>query len=449
MKDPKLCLIGAGSTIFMKNIVGDILHLPAFKNCEIALYDIAQERLDDSTLVAQKLSATLNVTPKIVATMDRKEALSGADFVVTMFQVGGFKPSTVVDFDIPKKYGLRQTIADTLGIGGIMRAVRTIPVFLDIAEDMREMCPNATMLNYVNPMAMISWAMTRIAPDIKYVGLCHSVQGTINELCHDLDIDTESVRYVCGGINHMAFYFNIEQRMGDGSYTSLYPKLLAGYESGEYPKPNPWNPRCLNKVRYEMLKRLGYFVTESSEHFAEYTPWFIKQGREDLLEKFSIPLDEYPKRCVEQIAGWHKQAEKYRHAETIEVKQSKEYASKIVNSIWTGEPSVIYGNVRNEGLIDNLPQDCAVEVPILVDENGIQPVRIGCIPAHLAALIRTNVGVQEMVVEAFSTQNRDHLYYAAMLDPHTAAELDLDQIWDLVDELIATHGDYIPSYFRN
>ncbi len=448
MKPAKICIIGAGSTVFAKNIIGDVLHRKTFKKCSISLFDIDASRLEESALVVTKLARTLKAEPTIVQTTDRKQALQNADFVITMFQVGGYEPSTMIDFEIPKSYGLRQTIADTLGVGGIMRALRSIPVFLDIAKDMGECCPDATMLNYVNPMAMISWAMTKFAPQIKYVGLCHSVQGTAIELAHDMGIDPKNLRYTAAGINHMAFYLNIEAKGEDGIYRDVYPNLMRGYASGEYPKDNIHNPRCPNLVRYEMMKRLGYFVTESSEHFAEYTSWFIKEGRDDLIEKFSIPLDEYPVRCVEQIANWKGEVAAYRVADTIEVQESQEYASSILNSIWTGEPSVIYGNVANNGLIDNLPRGCSVEVPCLVDANGISPIKIGELPAQLAALIQTNVNVQSMVVEAFDKQSRDHVYHAAMLDPHTGAELDLDQIWSLVDELIDAHGEYMPSFLK-
>lgn len=449
MKQPKICVIGAGSTVFAKNILGDTLHLPAFKQCHIALHDIDETRLDESTLVVTKLAATLGATPTITSTQDRQEALQGANFVITMFQIGGYEPATVMDFEIPKSYGLRQTIADTLGVGGIMRALRTIPVFLDIADDMRHLCPNATLLNYVNPMAMISWAMQRMAPDIKYVGLCHSVQGTAEELAHDLDISVDNMRYTAAGINHVAFMLNLEVKDDKGQWQDVYPMLREAYQSGKAPKPSQHNERCENKIRYEMMMRLGYFVTESSEHFAEYTPWFIKDGRDDLLNTYKVPLDEYPKRCIEQIATWKDEAEAYRQADKIEVKQSHEYASKILNSIWTGEPSVIYGNVANNGLIDNLPEGCAVEVPCLIDANGIQPVKIGRLPEHLAALIRTNVNVQALVVESIATENREHVYHAAMLDPHTGAELDIDQIWALCDELISAHHAYMPAYLRN
>jgi alpha-galactosidase len=447
-RNPKITFIGAGSTVFMKNIIGDVLHRPALRGATVALMDIDAERLAESEIVAGKLARTLNAPAKIETYTNQRKALEGADFVVVAFQIGGYEPATVIDFDIPKKFGLRQTIADTLGIGGIMRGLRTVPHLWKICEDMSEVCPNAIMLQYVNPMAINTWAISAKYPNIKQVGLCHSVQGTAFELARDLDMPLEKIRYRAAGINHMAFYLNFEERMDDGSFRSLYPDLLAGYRDGRFPKPSHWNPRCPNKVRYEMLTRLGYFVTESSEHFAEYTPYFIKEGREDLIEKFGIPLDEYPKRCVEQIARWKKQSDAYKSAENIEVEESHEYASSIINSVWTGEPSVIYGNVRNNGCITSLPDDCAAEVPCLVDENGIQPTFIGDLPKQLTALIRTNLNVQELTVEAMISENREHIYHAAMMDPHTAAELDLDQIWAMTDELIAAHGSMLPQWTR-
>ena len=304
------------------------------------------------------------------------------------------------------------------------------------------------MLQYVNPMAINTWAIAEKYPTIKQVGLCHSVQGTAMELARDLDVPYDEIRYRSAGINHMAFYLKFEHRQPDGSYRDLYPDLLKGYREGRFPKPNHSNPRCPNKVRYEMLTRLGYFVTESSEHFAEYTPYFIKEGRADLIEKFGIPLDEYPKRCVEQIARWKATSDDYRKANTIEVKESKEYASAIMNSVWTGEPSVIYGNVRNNGVITSLPNNAAVEVPCLVDSSGIQPTYVGDLPPQLTALIRTNINVQELTVAALVTENKEHIYHAAMMDPHTGGELDLDQIWHLVDDLLAAHGDWLPEWAR-
>jgi len=448
MPDPKITFIGAGSSVFMKNIVGDVLHRPALTGARIALMDINEQRLEESAVIAGKLISTLGVPATVETYTNQREALDGADFVVVCFQIGGYDPCTITDFELPKQYGLRQTIADTLGIGGIMRGIRTVPHLWSICEDMLEVCPQAIMLQYVNPMAINTWAIAEKYPTIRQVGLCHSVQGTAWELARDLDIPYEEIRYRAAGINHMAFYLTFEHRQADGSYRDLYPDLVQGYREGRFPKPSHWNPRCPNKVRYEMLTRLGYFVTESSEHFAEYTPYFIKEGREDLIEKFGIPLDEYPQRCVEQISRWKREAETYRTANTIEVKESHEYASSIMNSVWTGEPSVIYGNVQNKGVITSLPSKAAVEVPCLVDASGIQPTYVGELPPQLTALIRTNINVQELTVQALLTENREHIYHAAMMDPHTAAELDLDQIWKLVDDLLAAHGEWLPAWAR-
>ena len=364
------------------------------------------------------------------------------------FQIGGYEPATVTDFEVPKAFGLQQTIADTLGVGGIMRGLRTVPHLWTICADMAEVCPDAILLQYVNPMAINTWAIAAKYPAIRQVGLCHSVQGTAEELARDLDIPVERIRYRSAGINHMAFYLEFQEVRPDGSYRDLYPDLRRGYAEGRFPKPPVSNPRCPNRVRYEVMKHLGYFVTESSEHFAEYVPWFIKRDRPDLIERFGIPLDEYPKRCVEQAGRWAQQAEAYRAADTIEVRASHEYASAIMNAVWTGAPAVIYGNVPNRGLITSLPEGCAVEVPCLVDRNGIQPTRVGWMPPQLAALIRTNVNVQELTVAALVEENLEHVYHAAMLDPHTAAELDLDQIRALVDALLARHGDWLPAWAR-
>jgi len=444
----KIAFIGAGSTVFMKNIIGDILQRPALSDATVALMDINPERLAESEVVVGKIVSTLAVKAKIETHTNQRRALDGADFVIVAFQIGGYEPCTVTDFDLPKKYGLRQTIADTLGIGGIMRGLRTVPHLWKICADMMELCPRAILLQYVNPMAINTWAIAEKFPAIRQVGLCHSVQGTAWELARDLDIPVEDIRYRAAGINHMAFYLNFEHRQPDGSYKNLYPDLVAGYRDGRFPKPSHWNPRCPNKVRYEMLTRLGYFVTESSEHFAEYTPWFIKEGREDLIEKFGIPLDEYPKRCIEQIDRWKSQAEAFRSAEKIELTNSKEYASEIINSVWTGVPSVIYGNQRNNGCITSLPENCAAEVPCLVDSSGIQPTFIGELPVQLTALMRTNINVQELTVAAMVKENREHIYQAAMMDPHTGAELDLDQIWSLTDDLLTAHRDWLPEWAR-
>jgi len=343
----------------------------------------------------------------------------------------------VIDFEVPKKYGVRQTIGDTLGIGGIMRGLRPIPVLLDMCRDIEDLCPDVTFLNYVNPMAIICWAINR-ASKVKTVGLCHSVFLTAEELARGIGVPIEEINYLCAGINHMAFYLRFERKTEDGA-RDLYPRIHQIVEEGQTPS---WN-----RVRYEMLTRLGYFVTESSEHFAEYVPWFIKRDRPDLIERFNIPLDEYPRRCEDQIAGWEALREYLEDPETtLAVERTHEYGSYIIHSLETGIPRVIYGNVPNRGLIDNLPPDCVVEVPCLVDRNGVQPTRIGTLPPHLAALIRTNINVQALTVEAALTQKREYIYHAAMLDPHTGAELDLDQIWSLVDDLIEAHGDWLPTY---
>jgi alpha-galactosidase len=437
LKMPKITFIGAGSTIFAKNLMGDILSFPELAGSTISLHDIDEGRLHTSEMVAHKVAQALDVQPTIEVTTDRRAALDGADYAICMIQVGGYEPATVVDFEIPKKYGLRQTIADTLGVGGIMRGLRTIPVVLEMCRDMEELCPDVTFLNYVNPMAILCWAISR-ASKIKTVGLCHSVQGTAEQLAHNTGVPIEEINYVCAGINHMAFYLRFERKTEHG-VEDLYPRLRQIVAEDRIPS---WN-----HVRYEMLSRLGYFVTESSEHFAEYVPWFIKRDRPDLIKRFDIPLDEYPRRCEAQIAGWE-QMRQYLEAPgtTIAVERTHEYGSYIIHSLETGVPRVIYGNVPNQGLIDNLPPDCVVEVPCLVDKNGVQPIHIGALPPHLAALIQTNVNVQALTVEAALTGKREHIYHAAMLDPHTAAELDLDQIWGLVDDLIEAHGDWLPTY---
>jgi alpha-galactosidase len=444
----KIAFIGAGSTVFMKNLIGDALQMPALAASRISLMDIDRKRLEESELVARKMIASLGVPATVETHMDQRRAIDGADFVIVAFQIGGYKPCTVTDFDLPNRVGLRQTIADTLGIGGIMRGLRTVPHLWKLAEDMAAVCPQAIMLQYVNPMAINTWALGAKFPDIRQVGLCHSVQGTAAELARDLDLPVESLRYRAAGINHMAFYLNFETRQPDGSYRDLYPALHDGYRKGAIPKPSHWNARCPNKVRYEVMTHLGHFVTESSEHFAEYVPWFIKTHRPDLVETFGIPLDEYPTRCEEQIAAWATQAEEYRKSDRITVKPSHEYAATIMNSVVTGTPSVVYGNIPNRGFIPQLPPGAAVEVPVLVDANGLQPTCVNDIPPQLIALMRTNVNVQELTVAALMDENREHVYHAAMLDPHTAAELDLRQIRNLVDDLVAAHGDWMPDWLR-
>jgi alpha-galactosidase len=463
---PKITFIGAGSTVFAKNLLGDILSFPELSRSTISLYDIDRERLKTSEVVAHKVADALGVTPTIEATTDRERALDGADYALNMIQVGGYKPATLTDFEVPKKVGLRQTIADTLGIGGIMRALRTVPVLLDMCRDMERLCPEVLHLNYVNPMAMNCWALNR-ATRIKTVGLCHSVPHTAGELAKDIGVPADEINYLVAGINHVAFYLKFERGGED-----LYPEIRRVLEEGRVPETN--------RVRYEMFRRLGFFVTESSEHFSEYVPWFIKRDRPDLVGRYNIPLDEYLRRCEFQLAGWealrgrledpttefqvkdvHSELNDPNPAPTdgsvrddarmeeqmLTIKRSPEYGSLIIHSCVTGEPRVVYGNVMNEGLIDNLPE-CCVEVPCVVDKNGVQPTRVGTLPPQLAALMQTNINVQALTVEAILTDNKEHLYHAAMFDPHTAAELDLDQIHDLVDDLLEAHGELVPEAFR-
>jgi len=434
----KITFIGAGSTVFAKNLLGDILSFPELADSTISLMDIDPVRLKTTETVAHKMADFFDAKPKIEATLDRRAALDGADYAISMFQVGGYKPSTVIDFEIPKKYGIKQTIADTLGIGGIMRGLRTIPVFLDICKDMEELCPDVMFLQYVNPMAMNTWAINR-ASKIKTVGLCHSVQGTAEVLAEDIGVPYNEINYICAGINHMAFYLKFERNGED-----LYPKIRQVAEAKSYARGYR---ELANHVRYEVFKRTGYFVTESSEHFSEYVPWFIKSSQPDLLEQYEIPIDEYIVRCENQIAEWEADKAALERGELNEsYERSQEYGSLIIHSMETGTPRVVYGNVANHGLIDNLPQGCCVEVPCLVDKSGLQPTHIGMMPPQLAALQQTNINVQALVVEAALTRKREHIYHAAMLDPHTAAELSLDQIWSLVDELITAHGDMLPEY---
>jgi alpha-galactosidase len=444
---PKITLIGAGSTVFAKNLIGDILTFPELQNSHIVLFDINEERLKTSEIVARKICEALNVAPKITVTTDAEKALEGSDYAISMIQVGGYKPSTIVDFEIPKKYGLQQTIGDTLGIGGIMRGLRTIPVLLEYTRIMeRVSSPNILHLNYVNPMAMNCWALAK-ASKVQVVGLCHSVQGTAHELAEDLGIPDEELDYIVAGINHMAFYLKLEHKGVD-----MYPRLREFLERGNLPERalgSEYGWKLANHVRYEVFKHFGHFVTESSEHFSEYVPWFIKPNRPDIIEKFKIPIDEYIRRCEAQIKHWDGLRLRLEDSnEKMVVKRSKEYGSRIIHSRETGEPRVIYGNVRNDNLISSLPNGCCVEVPCLVDKNGIQPTRIGALPPQLAAMMRTNINVQELTVEAALTGNREHVYHAAMMDPHTAAELDLDQIRSLVDDLLEAHGKMMPEALR-
>jgi len=436
----KICLVGAGSTVFAQNILGDVLSTPGLGDVTISLYDIDPERLRTSEIVAKRLAEATSAHGKVTveATLERRQALQGADFVILMMQVGGYKPATVTDFDVPMRYGLRQTIADTLGIGGIFRGLRTIPVLKEICHDMQDVCPDALLMQYVNPMAINCWAIKEIAPEIRNVGLCHSVQHTSGQLAQYLGEDIADIDYLSGGINHVAFFLKFEKRHPDGRREDLYPRLKALQAEGTVPEGD--------RVRFDVLKRLGHYVTESSEHFAEYTSWYIKDGRNDLIDALDIPLDEYIRRCERQIAEWHMLRRDLEGEKPIEVCRSNEYAAGIIHATTTGTPALIYGNVPNDGLIANLPAECVVEVPCHVDRNGVQPMKIGKLPPQLVGVIRQSVSVQELTVHAALTLKRDYIYQAALMDPHTAAELSPDQIWSLVDDLIDAHGTLLPTF---
>jgi len=458
VKRPTITLIGAGSTVFAKNLLGDMLSDPALAHARIVLHDIDPERLQVSEVVAHRLADAVGAQAQISTTTDRRRALDGATHAITMFQVGGYQPATVADMEIPARYGLRQTIGDTLGIGGIKRAVRTVPVFLDMCHDIAAVGDNTLVLNYVNPMAMLCMAAHRATP-VPVIGLCHSVQGTAAQLADDVGVDADDLVYRCAGINHMAFYLEFGRRLADGSMEDLYPRLV---ERADAPAPvrrhhdraDGGISELSDAVRYEIFRRLGYFVTESSEHFAEYVPWFIRRDRPDLVDRFSIPLDEYPRRCTEQIAGWERLRDRFMDASSpISVRRSHEYGASVIAATVTGEPVTVYGNVANRRadggrLIDNLPDESCVEVPCRVDAHGVHPEAVGALPTHLAALMQTNIGVQSVTVDAVLKGDRRGLHHAAMLDPHTAAELTLDEIDQLVDELLVAHGDLVPPSLR-
>lgn len=432
----KITFIGAGSTVFAKNVLGDCILTPALQDSEIALYDIDMERLKDSENMLNNINSNNGGHAKIIAYSDRKAALKGANYVVNAIQVGGYDPCTITDFEIPKKYGLRQTIADTLGIGGIFRALRTIPVMIDIARDMEEVCPDAWFLNYTNPMAMLTGAMLK-ATSIKTVGLCHSVQGCVPGLLNTLDIGIkpEETQWRIAGINHQAWLLEITKD-GKDLYPAIKEKAIEKQKQGPH-----WD-----MVRYEMMFNFGYYITESSEHASEYLPYFIKSKYPDLIERFNIPLDEYPRRCINQIEGWKKMRADLVGNKNIEHKRTHEYASYIMEAMETDKPYRIGGNVMNTGLITNLPYDSVVEVPCLVDRNGVNPCYVGALPQQLAALNRTNINVQLMTIEAALEQKKELIYMAAMLDPHTAAELSMDEIKSMCDDLISAHGDWLPKY---
>lgn len=430
---PKITFMGAGSSVFAKNVLGDCMMSLALQNSDIALFDIDPQRLKDSENMLNNINKNNGGHANITAYSDRRKALESANYVVNAIQVGGYEPCTVTDFEIPKKYGLRQTIADTLGIGGIFRGLRTIPVLMDFARDMEDVCPSAMFLNYSNPMAMLTGAMLR-ATSIKTVGLCHSVQGCARGLLESVGIEyNDKIQWKIAGINHQGWLLEITDQGVD-----LYPKIKELSLKNGYPE---WD-----KVRHEIMHKFGYYLTESSEHSSEYMPYFIKDKYPELIERFNIPLDEYPRRCIAQIQGWKESREDLINNKDIIHERTHEYASYIIEAMETNIPYKIGGNVLNNGLITNLPSDACVEVPCLVDASGVNPCFIGDLPQQCAALNRTNINVQLLTIEAALTGKKEHIYHAAMLDPHTSSELSIDDIISMCDDLIEAHGDWLPKY---
>ncbi len=436
----KIAFMGAGSTIFAKNILGDCLCSPIVNDAEIALYDIDGVRLAESERIITALNSGLGAKAVIKAyhgADERKAALKDANFVINAIQVGGYEPCSVTDFEIPKKYGLRQTIADTLGIGGIMRALRTIPVLIDFARDIEDVCPDAWFLNYTNPMAILTGYMIRHT-GVKTIGLCHSVQVCIKELFERIGMEDKIPGHVerIAGINHMAWLLDIRDAGGVDLYPEIRKRAKAKNASGKHD----------DMVRFDYIDKFGYYCTESSEHNAEYNPYYIKSRYPELIDDFNIPLDEYPRRCVKQIAEWKQRGQELLSNDGVVHERSREYASHIIESIATNATYQIGGNVLNNGCIENLPANACVEVPCLVDGNGITPCRVGALPPQLAALNMTNVNPQLLTIEAAATGKREHIYHAAFLDPHTAAELSLDNIVSMVDDMLEAHKDWLPTF---
>jgi alpha-galactosidase len=428
---PRIVFIGAGSVEFTKNLVGDILSFPELASSEIVLHDIDPERLEAGAAIARWTADALGAGASISSALDRRAALDGADYVINMVQVGGHE-ATLLDFELPLRHGLRQTIGDTLGIGGIFRALRTIPVMLGIAADMADACADAWLLNYTNPMAMLCWAVYEGSPIDRVVGLCHSVQATTRRLAELVGVSFDDVTFLGAGINHQSFILRFE-REGE----NLYPLLDEAIER---------DPELARTVRVELYRRFGYFPTESSEHGAEYVPWFMRHDEQ--IERFRIPVGEYVHRSSENLREYERIRAALAAGDGFEIERSLEYASLIIHSIETGVERVVYGNVRNRGLIDNLPDGCCIEVPCLVDRAGVQPTHVGELPPQLAALNRTFANVCELTVRAALDGKPEHVYHAAMLDPNAAASLTLDEIEALVDDLLAAHGDALPESLR-
>ena len=437
----KITFMGAGSTIFARNVIGDCMCSEALRDSEFALYDIDEKRLEESKIILEAINKNTNESRATITTFlgkeNRKDALRGAMFVVNAIQVGGYDPCTITDFEIPKKYGLNQTIADTLGIGGIMRALRTIPVMKEFADDIEEVCPDAWFLNYTNPMAILTGYMQRYTK-VKTIGLCHSVQVCAQAILNGVGMGDklEGHSELIAGINHMAWLLEIKDKDGN----DLYPEIK------KRAKEKNATEKHHDMVRFDYIDKLGYYCTESSEHNAEYNPFYIKSRYPEMIEEFNIPLDEYPRRCVNQIEGWEKERDNILANGEITHTRSHEYASFIMEAIVTNKPYTIGGNVINNGLIDNLPAEACVEVPCLITSAGIQPCKVGPLPLQLAAMNASNIYPQLLTIQAAATLEKKYIYQAAMMDPHTAAELNLKDIYAMVDELLEAHKDWLPEY---
>lgn len=436
---PKIAFMGAGSTVFAKNVLGDCIKTPEVTPLDIVLHDIDAERLEESRMMINNIITNSERTDiTLTATLNRRESLKNADYVVNAIQVGLYDPCTITDFEIPKRYGLRQTIGDTSGIGGIFRGLRTIPVLRDFADDMEELCPSALFINYTNPMSILSGYMQRFT-NIKTIGLCHSVQVCAKTLLTDVGMTEyiDKCKWEIAGINHLAWLMKITDLNGN----DLYPEIKRRANL-----PKTYESRKNDLVRLDLMERFGYYITESSEHNAEYNPWYIKSKYPELIEQYNIPLDEYPRRCIEQIANWEKVKQDLVHSKDIEHVKTHEFASYIIKAMETDVPFRVHGNVLNSGLITNLPNNACVEVPCLIDRNGINPCYVGELPEQCAAIDRLHINVHLLTIQAAVTQKKEYIYMAAMLDPHTSSELSPDEIRCLCDDLIKEHGNWLPKY---
>jgi alpha-galactosidase len=429
----RIAFIGAGSVEFTKNLLTDIFEFPELRGATVALHDIDPERLETAGMMARWTSEQLEAGAKVEEHLERRAALDGADYVINMVQIG-MREATLLDFEIPRKYGLKQTIADSMGIGGIFRGLRTIPFVLDLASEMRKVCPDALLLNYTNPMSILTWSVYEAYPDVRVVGLCHNVPYTTREVASYIGVPHERLVYEGAGINHIVWLTRLEV---DGE--DAYPRLFEAMEDPEV--------YARDKVRFELMRRFGYFVTESSEHNAEYTPYFLK--RDELIEQFDVPVDEYIRRCERNLLRYAEIRRKLLAGDSFPLQRSVEYGSLIIHSLTTGEPRMIYGNVENTALVENLPVGCCVELPVAMDATGLKPCHYGTLPPQLAAHCTPHVAVQDLTVRAALEGNRDHVYHAAMLDRHASSLLSLDEIAALVDELLEAHGDALPEGVRS